>query len=494
MIIAEKKLSYEELLEQNILQAQLLERYKSMEANYLQLQDELAQLKRMIFGSKSERFVPAVHPSQSSLFELPAQENPQAKEQISYERKKAEKISKDFGGRQILPAHLDRIEIIIEPTESTEGLKKIGEEITEELEYHPPVLIVNQYRRNKYAKANSEGVLIGALPSRPIEKGMPGSGLLAHILIGKYVDHLPLYRQINQFKRLGVDVPSSTMSDWVGAASDLIAPLYETLKKEVLASGYIQADETPIQVLDEGKKGATHRGYYWVYHSPEKKLVLFDYRPGRGREGPQDILQNYEGYLQTDAYSAYDSFDNRKIKLLNCMAHARRKFEKALDNDKIRANHAMLKIQSLYGIERYLRENKSSVEERLKLRQQDAVPILKEMELWMKDEIMKVTPQSLIGKAIAYSLSRWDKLSLYACDGQLEIDNNLVENSIRPIAIGRKNYLFAGSHDAAGRAAVIYTLLGTCKKNNIEPELWLKNTLSVIADYKVNQLHKLLPI
>ena len=262
----------------------------------------------------------------------------------------------------------------------------------------------------------------------------------------------------------------------------------------MLSSGYIQADETPIQVLEEDKKGSTHRGYYWVYHSPEKKLVLFDYRPGRGREGPQDILQTFEGYLQTDAYSAYDSFDKGKIKLLHCMAHARRMFEKALGNDNVRANHALFKIQSLYAIERYFRENEISTEEKLQLRQQDAVPILKEMELWMKEEIIKVTPQSLIGKAIAYSLSRWDKLSLYASDGRLEIDNNLVENSIRPVAIGRKNYLFAGSHDAAQRAAVIYSLLGTCKKNNIEPEQWLKNTLSVIADYKTNQLSKLLPI
>ncbi|MDQ3049142.1 MAG: IS66 family transposase, partial [Bacteroidota bacterium] len=330
------------------------------------LEEEIAQIKRMIFGTKSERFIPAVHPSQSSLFDIPSEEKPEVIETISYERKKAEKITKDSTGRQILPPHLDRVEIIIEPTESTEGLKKIGEEITEELEYHPPVLKVNQYIRPKYAKANAEGILIGSLPSRPIEKGMPGPGLLAHILISKYVDHLPLHRQIGQFKRLGVDVPASTMSDWVGAASDLIAPLYDVLKKEVLSSGYVQADETPIKVLDEDKKGTTHRGYYWVYHSPEKKLVLFDYRPGRGREGPEDILKDYEGYLQTDAYSAYDSFDTGKIKLLHCMAHARRMFEKALDNDQVRANHALFKIQSLYAIERYLRENKISVDEKLK--------------------------------------------------------------------------------------------------------------------------------
>ena len=468
--------------------------YETLQQNHLQLAEELAQLKRMIFGSKSERFIPSVHPSQSSLFELPMLAKPEVKEQITYERKKVEKLTKDAAGRQMLPSHLERVEIFIEPTENIEGLKKIGEEVTEELEYIPPVLKVNKYIRPKYAKQDGEGVLIGILPSRPIEKGIPGPGLLAHILISKYVDHLPLYRQIGQFKRLGVDVPASTMSDWVGTASDLITPLYEVLKREVLLSGYIQADETPIKVLDEDKKGSTHKGYYWVYHSPEKRLVLFDYRPGRGREGPQEILTDYQGYLQTDAYSAYDSFDTQKIKLLHCMAHARRMFEKALDNDRERADFAMRKIQSLYAIERNLRESKTGVEEKLKLRIQDAVPVLKELELWMKEEIMKVTPQSLIGKAIAYSLSRWDKLSLYASDGRLEIDNNLVENAIRPVAIGRKNYLFAGSHDAAQRAAVIYSLVETCRKNNIEPFEWMKNTLSVIAEHKANQLKLLLPV
>ena len=176
------------------------------------------------------------------------------------------------------------------------------------------------------------------------------------------------------------------------------------------------------------------------------------------------------------------------------MAHARRMFEKALDNDKVRAEFAMRKIQSLYAIERNLRENKLGNEEKLKLRTQDALPVLKELEQWMKEEIMKVTPQSLIGKAIAYSLSRWDKLSLYAADGRLEIDNNLVENSIRPVAIGRKNYLFAGSHEAAQRAAVIYSIVETCRKNNIEPFQWMKNTLANIADHKANQLKVLLPV
>lgn len=492
VIEAYENLSKEELITELV---SVNANWKEQETINQQLRAELDQLKRMLFGSKSERFIPAVSPLQGNLFELPeAEEKPAPTEEIKYERKKPAKKIEEHAGRKILPSHLERVEIFVEPKEDITGLKKIGEEITEELEYRQAVLFVNQYIRPKYAKQNAEGVLIAELPSRPIDKGIPGPGLLAHILISKYTDHLPLYRQIQQMERLGVSIPQSTMSEWFSQSCDLITPLYNVLKKEVLKSFYLQVDETPIKVLDKDKKGSAHKGFYWVYHSPEKKLVLFDYRQGRGREGPQEMLEGFAGYLQTDGYGVYDKFESDKIKLLNCMAHARRKFEEALKNDKDRAEHALFKIQCLYAIERFFREENISREEKQKLRKQDAEPILNEMHQWLKDEIIKVTPKSLIGQAIAYSLARWDKLSLYITDGRLEIDNNLVENSIRPVAVGRKNYLFAGSHDAAQRAAMIYSLLGTCKKNGIEPFEWLKNTLSVLPDYKANQLHLLLPI
>jgi hypothetical protein len=277
------------------------------------------------------------------------------------------------------------------------------------------------------------------------------------------------------------------------AASNLIAPLADVLQRKVLSSFYLEADETPIRVLDRDKKGKTHRGYYWVYHDPLNNLVLFDYREARGRDGPRELLKDFKGYLQTDGYSAYESFDNGKIKLLHCMAHARRYFEQALDNDRPRAQHVIEQMQKLYAVERKARDESFSSEQRYQLRQQKSLPVLQQLHGWLKDNIMQVLPKSAMGQAIAYSLSRWEKLMIYASDGTLEIDNNLVENSIRPIALGRKNYLFAGSHDAARRAAVIYSLLGTCKLKAVEPFAWLRNVLDVIPDYKANRLEELLP-
>ena len=499
MINAVEKYSRTQLIEQIISQKSSIELLTSQlsekDAALLMLKTEIEQIKRLIYGSKSERFVPDVNPEQTMLaLDIAVLEEASAATQIiTYKRKKTEAIVSVHSGRKALPAHLPRVEIIIEPTEDTTGLKQIGKEITEQLEFDPGKFFVKQFIRPKYAKLQGEGVLMAELPSRPIEKGIPGPGLLSSIIIEKYADHLPLYRQIERFKRSGITIAPSTMSDWISAACQLISPLGEVLKKKVLSSDYLQADETPIKVLDRNKKGSTHRGYYWVYRDPVSGLVLFDYRQGRGREGPRDMLKDFQGHLQTDAYGVYDSFDNEKIKLLHCMAHARRYFEQALDNDQVRSEHALLQMQYLYAIERYCRENKVSFEERQRHRQQDGLPILEQLHTWLKEHVLQVTPRSSIGQAIAYMLSRWDKFIVYTTDGKLEIDNNLVENSIRPIAIGRKNYLFAGSHAAAERAAMIYSLLGTCKLKNIEPYSWLKNVFEVIPDYKTSQLHQLLP-
>ena len=458
------------------------------------LEEELAQLKRMVFGSKSERFVPSVPDEQLSLG-LTVEEQPvEVKtEKIEYTRTKADRQSK-HQGRMPLPAHLPRVEHIIEPDVATEGMKKIGEEITETLDYVPGKLRVNKYVRPKYARPQGEGVVIGELPSRLIEKGIAEASVIAYLLTSKYVDHLPLYRQIQMFKRLGMQLPPSTVSDWVSQGLNALKPLYEALLSKVKASSYIQADETPIKVLDKDKKGDTHRGYYWVYHAVEEGLVLFDYREGRSREGPTEILNNFNGYLQSDGYGAYDAFGKRRdITLFHCMAHARREFDRAKDNDKERAEYALTEIQRLYAIERKCREAGLSYEDIAKERQEKSVPILKSLEDWMKVEYAQVTPKSSIGKAIYYSLSRWQALSLYAENGKLEIDNNLVENAIRPVAVGRKNYLFAGSHEAAKRAAMIYSLFACCKKHEVNPDEWLKDILNRINDHPINRIEELLP-
>ena len=264
--------------------------YEDLFLQNVQLKQELDQLKRLIFGSKHERFITTPSAGQLALdIVIPSVVPPvAAMESIQYERKKAgskPESEKVHTGRMPLPASLPREQIVIEPTEDVTGWKKIGQEITEELERIPGKLFVRQYVRNKYVKPTGETIVIGSLPDRPIAKGMAGPGLLAQIVIDKYVDHLPVYRQVQRFEREGMKLPISTLADWIGGTCGLLEPLYEVHRKQVLSMDYLQADETPIKVLDKAKKGTTHRGYYWVYHAPLPRLVLFDYREGRGRAG-----------------------------------------------------------------------------------------------------------------------------------------------------------------------------------------------------------------
>lgn len=498
--------SFEHLTKEELISAvkKIAEEYKEQEFRIFNLQHELSQLRRMLFGSRSERFVPTVTAGQTFL-ELDIATTAAnlngtvgTTETITYTRKKSEPDTVVTHKRLPLPAHLERVVINVEPKEDVSGLKKIGEEITEALDYTPGKLFVNQYVRPKYVKPENEDghqqVLIGALPSRPIEKGIPEPGLLAQVIVDKYVDHLPCHRQIQRYERLGMKIPASTMSEWLRAACALIHPLFVVLMQEVLRQMYLQADETPIKVLDRNKKGTTHLGYYWVYHAPLFKMTLYEYLPSRGRDGPTEMLKNFNGRLQTDGYVVYESLNNPNITHINCMAHARREFDEAKSNDAVRASYVLTQMQELYAIERRAKELNLSHRQRYELRQQESAPLLQGLEQWFKENMVQVVPKSPIGKAIAYSLSRWEKLSYYATDGEVNIDNNPVENTIRPLAVGRKNYLFAGSHQAAQRAGEFYSLLNTCKLNGIEPWEWLKETLSKIADTKANQLHLLLPV
>lgn len=486
-----EKLTKEELIAVNM---ELQKLYSELQLKYLSFQEELAELKRLIYGSKSERFVPSTSPEQLTLG-LTAEEKPAEvkTEKVEYTRTKAQ-ANKNHKGRLPLPAHLPRVEHVIEPEESTEGMSFIGEEITETLDYIPGKLQVKKYIRKKYARPHGEGVVIGSLPSRLIEKGIAEASLLAFLLTSKYADHLPLHRQIEMLKRLGVTLPASTVSDWISYSLKAITPLYECLVAKVEASNYLQADETPIKVLDKDKKGTTHRGYYWVYHAVKESLVFFDYREGRSREGPSEILKSHKGYLQTDGYGGYDDFGQREgITLIHCMAHARRYFEKALGNHKEAAEYVLQEIQKLYQIERRCRETGITGEERKRIREEEAAHILENLHSWMVEQYEKVNPSSSIGEALSYTLKRWKGLTHYIENGDLEIDNNLIENSIRPVAIGRKNYLFAGSHDAAQRAAMMYSLFACCKKNEVNPHEWLIDVLNRISDHPINRIEELLP-
>ena len=453
------------------------------------------RLMKLILGFKSERFVPqAPLLNQPTLFDSPEDEpvsEQNNKVTVSYERKR-----RKHNGRNKLPEHLPVEEVTIEPVEDTAGLKKIGEEITETLKYTPASLVKKRTIRPKYAKANSEGVLIAPLPERPINKGIAEASLLAHILVNKFVDHLPFYRQIQIFNReYGWEVNKSTLNDWMAACTKLLEPLYEKMLEQILSSGYLQADESPIKVLDSAKKGKAHQGYMWVYYTPVHKIVILNYRKGRGQHGPKEILKNYQGFLQVDGYTVYDKIAklNPSIELAGCMAHVRRKYFDAKDEHPERAKFVLGLIRDMYLQERELKQANSTPEEKTAYRKKHLKPIMSKWWTWMEAQSTIVLPKSKLGKALTYTINQWHKIQVIVDNGSLELDNNLIENSIRPLALGRKNYLFAGSHSGAERIAIMYSMLATCKKNDVNPFLWLKDVLTRLPNQSIQNLDELLP-
>lgn len=500
---------YKQLYEQQVaVIEQLSQQLAAHDDKVAAMSAEIARLRKLIFGVKVERFVPAAGVTAAELqlsLQLQAETVAHCKltsaTTVSYVRTNMELVPakpKPHPGRMKLPDHLRREVILLQPEGDVSGLRRMGEDVTEILDYIPAELYVKQYIRPKYAAPLSEGgstVLMAALPGRMLEKCMAGEGLLAQLIVDKYLDHLPIHRQLQRYERMGVKIAQSTSNDWFRMVLNHLAALYEAHKRSTLATSYIGADETPIKVLDEDKKGTTHQGYYWVYHNTEHKLVLFDYRPGRGREGPNDILKDFQGYLQTDGYSAYEAFNRRPgITLLHCMAHARRKFHEALPNDPPRAEYALGLFQQLYAIERRIKEHERTAEDIVQLRQQEALPVLQTLNNWMREEYPKlIVKKSAIAQAMGYFLPRFEKLCIYTTDARLHIDNNLVENAIRPVAVGRNNYLFAGSHEAAQRAAMIYSLLATCKLHGINPYYWLRDVLENMHRYTTENIEGLLP-
>ena len=466
-----------------------------MTAERDELKRQLAEMKRLIFGSKSERYK-SIDTSQLELFEelLAKQDEEIEKYTVTYQREQTKK-KKEQPIRTAIPSHFPRVEEIIEPNDIPEGSVKIGEEVTELLELKPLTVFVRRIVRPKYALPKEQGVVIADLPSLPIPKGNASASLLTFILIAKFVDHLPLYRLLQIFKRQDLIISKSTIGGWVSKASELLQPLYDTFKEKFLEDAdYIQADESPIKVQDREKKKTTHRGFMWVYRNPEKKLILYDYHKGRGKNVPEEFLQNFTGTLQTDGYRVYQNLTTKgDITLLGCMAHARRYFEKALDNDPRRADHCLLLIQKLYHIERKAKERKVATGVTKRYRMLFALPILNELEIYLKAQKENVLPKSSIGKAISYTLNIYGNLKQYIYDGRFEIDNNNIENAIRPLAIGRKNYLFAGSHEAAQNIAMFYSFFASCKTNNINPYDWLIDVINRIPEHKANKLEELLP-
>lgn len=483
-MIEQEKTSHQEGVEMVSIPKKEYEKFLAQEAKIEHLQHQLEKLQKLFHGSKSERFIPA---DESKLAK-----NPKKTKDIDSSVSKADKTNGH--GRPKLPANLPREEVILDPEVDLTGATIIGVVETEILEYVKAKVIVRKYVRGKYLMPDGS-IIIADLPSLPIPRGNVGPGLLTHLVVSKYVDHLPFYRQCKMFKRLGIELAESTINDWFHSGCDLAKPLYDCLKSQVLGGNYLMADETPIAVLTEDKPGSTHKGYFWVYYDPVHKSVFFDYQKGRGREGPTELLKDYKGALQADGYAGYAAFnDNPDISLLACMAHARRKFDEAQKNDPIRAEQALTLIQKLYDTERKARESELNYEQRNELREVEAKPVMAELYQWLiNNKPPQTLPQSAIGKAIEYTLNQWPRLLRYLENGQYEIDNNLIENSIRPVALGRKNYMFAGSHEAAQRAAMIYSFFATCKINNIEPSEWMTKMFTKIPDHSIQRLVELLP-
>ena len=403
-----------------------------------------------------------------------------------------EKRRKARGGRKPLPKDLPRERVVHEVPEEEracaccgETMEPFAEDVTEELEYVPAKLFVKEHVRPKYAcKACQEGVKQAPLPPRPIEKGRPGPGLLAQVLVSKYVDHLPLYRQSRIFNRFGIDLARSTLCDWVAVCVEELEPIVAELRRTVLASRVVQADETPITVLQHHDKKKRSQGWLWVYRGKDGETV-FDFRPTRARDGPRAFLENYGGYLQRDGYQGYGGL-SPEIVPVGCWAHARRKFHEAKASSPDEAGPALALIGKLYAIERNAKD--LAPKDRAARRHAEATPVLDafvvRLDAWQQDAL----PKSPLGQAVSYAKAQWSTLVRYVEDGDLAIDNNAVERSIRGVAIGRKNWLFAGSYEGAKRAAVLYSLIESCKAQGVEPFAYFADVLARTATASARQL------
>jgi transposase len=487
--------SYDELFQQNsLLVADNLE----LKSQVGFLKFELLDLKRQLFGHKSERFIPEDNAVQGQLeldVEAIAEREITKQEIKSFLRTKEKVVPKKHAGRNDFPPHLKRVRTVIEPETIPPGAKLMGSDVKKTLEHTSASFWVNEIETPKYALPAGEGILKAELPEFALGKSMFGNSFAAHTLVSKFVDHLPEYRQHQILKREDIHIPFSSLNEIPAMVAHCLGALYNVHAGKVLSSKYLQVDETPNRVLTGEIPGKSHRGFYWAYRCPVQNLILFDYRPDRTGKGPRDMLENFKGELQTDGYSVYDEFGKRDgINLFHCWAHARRYFEKALVNDKERAFFMMKKIQLLYETERKAKQGNYSFEQRYELRKIESAPVLDEIKIWLDKHFPTGTlPKSPIGKAINYTRQRWEGLTHYITNGMLEIDNNWVENNIRPLTLGRKNYLFAGSHQGAERAALLYSFFGTCKLKNINPYTWLKDTLDKLPSTRTKDLCTLLP-
>lgn len=471
---------------------------KSQGLKIAQLEARIAKLKRMQFGQSSEKIAAEIEQLELELDDIHEEEGKHAAERPAAVQALVEKPY-----RKPLPEHLPRQEEVHQPSCTCPNcggqMRRLGEDITEMLEYVPASFKVIRHVRPKLSCRICETIVQAPMPSLPIERGRPGPGLLAHVLVSKYADHLPLYRQSGIYAREGVDLERSTLADWVGRSAALLEPLVAALRKEVMASDVIHGDDTPVPVLAPGL-GKTKTGRLWAYvrdgrpcGSTSSPAAVFFYSPDRKGEHPQRHLKTFKGILHADGYAGFNAvYETGLVTEAACWAHVRRKFfDVQAANGSSIAKEALDRIGALYGIEAIIRGKPP--DERQRCREQQSLPLLGELKAWLETTLPKLSGKSDLAAAMRYALNRWDALTRYAHDGRVEIDNNAAERSIRGIALGRKNYLFAGSDAGGERAAAIYSLIETAKLNGLDPEAYLRDVLTRIADHKVNRVAELLP-
>ena len=468
---------------------------ESLNTRIKELTAQVAWLNRQLFGRKSEK-LGIIDPAQLNLFadiqSEQMQEANEARDEAVEKITKTKEERRQEKKNRIMMEDLPVLEqVILTPDNLDKNLyKKIGQEVTHIVEHKPGLLYIKEIIREKWglkdntsvAPKGMSGVLTAPMPLLPIYKGIAGASLLSEILLQKYEYHMPYYRQIKQYSHLGMKgLTESTVDGWFKQTMPLLRPLYEALKSEVMKAAYVQADETTTPVINKETHKAA-KEYLWMVRAVMERLVIFHYDQGSRAGAVIESLANrynFKGYLQCDGFAGYETAFKTKpdVRLVNCMVHIRRHFEQALDENRQMAEHALREIQHLYRIEHICDEAEMSFDERKAKRQELSRPIMEALKMWMETEGVKYSESSQTGKAITYAYTRWDNMMRYLEDGMLLLDNNLAENEIRPITLGRKNYLFCGNHEAAENMAVVCSLLATCRNHDVNPRDYLNDVI-----------------